>query len=47
MDRFVKSQDLSDAFSQTEAYSLLFMELATEAEKAAEFINAIVPAPSK
>jgi len=45
--RFVKSQDLSDAFSQTEAYSLLFMELATEAEKAAEFINAIVPAPSK
>ena len=30
--RFVKSKELSDAFAQTEAYSELFMELATDAE---------------
>lgn len=41
--RFIKSPELSEAFSQTEAYSDLFMELATNAEKAAEFINGIVP----
>lgn len=32
------------AFSQTEAYSILFMELATNDEAAAKFINGIVPA---
>lgn len=41
--RFVKSPEISEAFSQTEAYSDLFVELATDAEKAAEFINGIVP----
>lgn len=41
--RFVKSKELSDAFSQTEAYSILFMELATNAELSAAFVNAIVP----
>lgn len=41
--RFVKSEDLSRDFSQTEAYSNLFMELATDAEKAAEFVNGIIP----
>lgn len=41
--RFVKSQELSEAFSQTEAYSNLFMELITNAEAAAAFINGIVP----
>ncbi len=41
--RFVKSPEISEAFSQTEAYSDLFVELATNAEKAAEFINGIVP----
>lgn len=35
---------LSRKFSQTEAYSTLFMELATDAEAAAAFINGIVPA---
>lgn len=30
------------AFSQTEAYSQLFMELATDAELAAEFINGVI-----
>lgn len=41
--RFVKSKELSDAFSQTEAYSELFMELATNADAASNFINGIVP----
>ena len=42
--RFIKSTALSEEFSQTEAYSQIFMELATDSEKAAEFINGIVPA---
>jgi hypothetical protein len=42
--RFVKSDELSAAFSQTEAYSELFMELSTDSDKAAEFVNKIVPA---
>lgn len=41
--RFIKSQELSEAFSQTEAYSNLYIELVTNAEAAAEFINKIVP----
>lgn len=41
--RFIKSQELSEAFSQTEAYSNLYMELITDAEAAAAFINGIVP----
>ena len=41
--RFIKSQELADAFSQTEAYSELFMELATDADAAAVFINGIIP----
>lgn len=42
--RFIKSDELSIAFSQTEAYSQLFMELATDAEAASAFVNGIVPA---
>ena len=42
--RFIKSEELSTAFSQTEAYSVLFMELVTDANAAAEFINGIIPA---
>lgn len=41
--RFIKSQELRDAFSQTEAYSELFMELATSSESSSAFINGIVP----
>lgn len=41
--RFIKSKELSDAFSQTEAFVQLYMELATDDEKAAEFVNGIVP----
>ena len=38
-----EGRPLSRKFSQTEAYSVLFMELATDAEAAAAFINGIVP----
>lgn len=42
--RFMKDQKYIDEFTQTEAYSILFMELATDADKAAEFVNGIMPA---
>ena len=42
--RFIKSKELSEEFSQTEAYSILFMELATNADAAAAFVNGIIPA---
>lgn len=41
--RFIKSKELTDAFSQTEAFVELFMELATNAEAAAAFVNSITP----
>ena len=41
--RFIKSKELSESFEQTEAYSELFMELATSDKAAAEFINGLVP----
>lgn len=40
--KFIKSEEISNAFKCTEAYSQLFMELATETDKAIEFINGIV-----
>ena len=45
--RFIKSKEISDAFSQTEAYSKLFMELATDANAAADFVNGLVPNENK
>lgn len=41
--RFVKSKELSEAFSQTEAYSEIFMELAMDEKAAAAFVNGIMP----
>jgi hypothetical protein len=41
--RFVKTADIQNSFSQTEAYSTLFFELATDAGAAAAFVNGIVP----
>lgn len=41
--RFIKSEEISTAFSQTEAFSKLFMELATDDVKAADFVNGIIP----
>ena len=42
--RFVKSKEISEGFAQTEAYSQLFMELATDTDAASKFVNGIVPA---
>ena len=41
--RFIKSPELSKEFSETEAFSELFMELAGDADAAAAFVNGIVP----
>lgn len=45
--RFIKSKDLSIAFSQTEAYNKLFMELCTDSKAAAAFVNGIIPAETR
>ena len=44
--RFIKNDKLREEFSQTEAYSKLFMKLATDADAAAKFVNGIIPANS-
>lgn len=41
--RFIKSEELSTAFSQTGAFEQLYMELVTDEKKASDFINAIIP----
>lgn len=42
--RFIKSEELSKEFIQTEAYSVLFMELLSNPDKANEFMSGIIPA---
>lgn len=41
--RFVKNAEIRDGFEQTEAYSVLLMELLSDPDKAANFINGIIP----
>ena len=41
--RFIKSEELSIAFSQTEAYVEIFMAFATNPEAAAAFVNGVIP----
>ena len=41
--RFVKSKELSEAFSQTEAYSDLYIELLSNPEEAANFFAEVAP----
>lgn len=41
--RFIKSQQLREEFSQTNAYSELFIGLAQDAEAASAFVNGIIP----
>jgi hypothetical protein len=41
--RFIKNQELREGFESSEAYSTLFMELATDAQAAVEFINGMIP----
>lgn len=40
---FMKSPEIAHKFECSEAYSIIFMELATDANKAAEFVNAVIP----
>ena len=42
--RFMKSEEIAQAFAQTEAYSEIFMELALNEGAAAAFVNGIMPA---
>ena len=46
--RFMKTKPdgtrYADDFKETEAYSQIFMELATDADAAAKFVNGIIPA---
>lgn len=41
--RFMKSPEISEKFASTEAYSELFMELLTDSEAAAKFVNGLAP----
>lgn len=41
--RFVKSPEMSEAFEQTEAYSELYMQLATDDGAATKFIEGVMP----
>ena len=41
--QFVKSDELSKAFEQTEAYSELMVEFIQHPDKAADFINKVMP----
>lgn len=41
--RFIKNEELREAFAASEAYSELFMEITSSEENAANFINAIIP----
>lgn len=42
--RFIKNDEVRDAFVQTQAYSDIFMSLATDADVASEFVKGIMPA---
>ena len=44
---FKKSKEISENFAATGAYSELFMELATNADAASEFINGVIPQVSE
>lgn len=41
--RFEKSEEISKAFSETQAYNKIFMELCTDPKKAQEFILGVAP----
>jgi hypothetical protein len=45
--RFIKNDEVRDAFVQCPAYSMIFMELVTNDELAAEFVNKVVPESMK
>ncbi len=41
--RFIKSKEITDAFVQSNAYSELYVELASNSEAAIDFITHIIP----
>lgn len=41
--RFIKSEEMSKAFTETPVYSELYMKLITDSDLASEFINGIIP----
>ena len=41
--RFIKSPELTKEFTETVAYSQIYMRLATDSKAAQEFINKVVP----
>lgn len=41
--KFVKTDEIRENFKSTEAYSQIFMEVVTDAEKAADFVRSIIP----
>lgn len=45
--RFIKSEELTKEFTETEAYSQLYMELSTDADAASDFVNGIIPEDMK
>lgn len=42
--RFMKNEEIKKNFTETEAYSNIFVRLATDSKAASDFINNIVPA---
>lgn len=45
--RLIKTPETTQAFAETEAYSQIFMELATDSKAASEFIDGILPSTEK
>lgn len=41
--RFIKSEEVKAEFVESPAYSIIFMELVTDDEVAAEFVNGVIP----
>lgn len=41
--RFVKNEEVWNEFYETEAYSIMFTELVSDARKASDFVNNIIP----
>lgn len=41
--RFIKNQEITDEFMQSDAYSEFFMDLVTDAEAGARFVRGIMP----
>lgn len=42
-NRFIKDDELTREFTQTNAYAALYMELLESSDKASEFVNGVVP----